>query len=50
MCKDKDNSVESYYSIVDKILPDDTNSYRVSDTLYTRLYNKLYTTHDPDNS
>lgn len=50
MCKSKDNTVESYYSIVDKILPDDTHSNKVSNTLYTRLYNKLYTTHDPDNS
>ena len=50
MCKDKDNTVESYYSIVDKILPDETNSNKTSNTLYTRLYNKLYTKHDPDNS
>ena len=48
--RDKDSSVESYYSIMDKILPDDNPQNKHSDTLYTRLYNKLYTSNDPDNS
>jgi hypothetical protein len=47
--KDKDSSVESYYSIMDKILPDDTNSNNVKSDIYSRLYNKLYSSKDPDN-
>ena len=50
MCKNKDSSVESFYSIMDKILPDDNPQNKHSNTLYTRLYNKLYTKSDPDNS
>ena len=45
-----DSSVESYYAIMDKICPDETNSNNRTSDVYTRLYNKLYSDREPDNS
>ena len=50
VCKDKDRDIKSYYSIMDKILPDETNSNNITSDVYTRLYNKLYSSKNPDNS
>ena len=47
--KDKDRDIKSYYSIMDKILPDETNSNNITSDVYSRLYNKLYSNKNPDN-
>ena len=47
--KDKDDDIKSYYSIMDKILPDETNSNNITSDVYSRLYNKLYSSKNPDN-
>ena len=47
---DKDTSIESYYSIMDKIPHNDTRTRNVTSDVYLRLYNKLYSNKNPDNS
>ena len=49
-CRDKDTSIGSYYSIMDKIPHSDTRTRNVTSDVYSRLYDKLYSNRDPDNS
>lgn len=46
----KDDSIESYYSIMDKIPHNDTRTRNVTSDVYSRLYTKLYSDKNPDNS
>ena len=48
--RDKDTSIESYYGIMDKIPHSDTRTRNVTSDVYDRLYLKLYSSKEPDNS
>ncbi len=48
--RDRDTSIGSYYNIMDKIPHSDTRTRNVTSDVYSRLYNKLYSDRDPDNS